>query len=1312
MPVTNIRGQQILNATIQREDLDITTASKAVVAKIVQGTGISLSSTGVDSGTGDVTISLNTTYADARYILNQTSQQASSNFNISGNGTIGGNLSVTGTTTLSTISALGSTASVFLTHSSGVIQSRTAAQVLSDIGALSTGAASTTYVPYGGYVTRNAPFGELMLGHQLINNVFYQAASRFTVTHNLNGAGATTLTGNSLFNGFYDQQAYAIPNGQNVIFDIDFTTKGNGVNGITYTGGYVYIHFYSTVGTPTITGRWQNNSASWTTITFTNIGTGSYTVARAPIGASNYMTHLEITIANAAGGTIHVSQIEYVMSREGQFAAGVVNKFENNTLWTDMSWQNSSNSTTASIAATGIASFTNATSTGAVLTVTNTTTSGKAAIFNGSNNADGASVVTIQRSGIASIDFYPSVYDGNRSQVIQFTMDGSNKRARFNGASKYIFDGLVSVGGTGADATTAAKFESIGSITAASAIARGVYFGNTLVAAANNDVLVALDINPTFTLGAFTGVSRYALRTTIGDVMLDLSSSSSRTVNVKMVSNLSYGDYVSGLMVGEGATTGDMNISLYVDGTNNIGFIQAATRSSSYQNLSLNPNSGHVGIGAGATILTALDVRSQSNGAISPLSGVPTGTTTALFGNTGTNGVLAIGHDNASHAWLQGRSRLGDGSTTDIWLNPLGGKVGVGTSATPIGVFDVKVATNQHLVIRSGNGGATTEIYAVNDAGSTFQDLLFNGSTGMIIKGSNYNVGIGTSSPNFKLELVGSGTSESGSYYAARGADTAAAPLYGLYKSNGSLGAAFIYFGSTNGFFPNIAQLYTNTGVGFQIATAGVVGLTINTSQAASFSSTVTIGSIGTNTTATDILVPGTAGVIEKRSVSSFGFITGISIGAIGSSPNANGATFSSNTLVLQPASQTYGGIVTAGTSLQEFSGAKKFYDGFDTHHSMLSGANIISYNGAETLYTQLYYDALWFTDLTTGAYSMQLKQTTLTAPQIIYLPNASGTVALTSDLTGYAVSGHTHTFASLTSKPTTLAGYGITDGVVANTAITGATKTKITYDAKGLVTAGTDLIASDIPDLSATYALSSHSHSTLGDLNIDSGAPKITWQRSGIDKWKIGSTSADLFFIHSHVIGGDVLTIEAATGYITIWQQPPTYSSGSYYVLVTNASTGRVEKISGSGLTASSVANALSISAELISGGATTYDGSAAKSIAIQAGSVTNAMLAGSIAASKLVGTDIATVGTITAGTWNGTAIATAYIANDAVTYAKIQDVTSQKLLGRYAGTSGDAQEITVGTGLTLDTSTGVLSTSSTGGGLAQTLAAVSLRI
>ncbi len=46
---------------------------------------------------------------------------------------------------------------------------------------------------------------------------------------------------------------------------------------------------------------------------------------------------------------------------------------------------------------------------------------------------------------------------------------------------------------------------------------------------------------------------------------------------------------------------------------------------------------------------------------------------------------------------------------------------------------------------------------------------------------------------------------------------------------------------------------------------------------------------------------------------------------------------------------------------------------------------------------------------------------------------------------------------------------------VEANTEITGATKCKITYDSKGLVTAGEDLTAADIPDISETYETKSN---------------------------------------------------------------------------------------------------------------------------------------------------------------------------------------------------------------------------------------------
>jgi hypothetical protein len=60
------------------------------------------------------------------------------------------------------------------------------------------------------------------------------------------------------------------------------------------------------------------------------------------------------------------------------------------------------------------------------------------------------------------------------------------------------------------------------------------------------------------------------------------------------------------------------------------------------------------------------------------------------------------------------------------------------------------------------------------------------------------------------------------------------------------------------------------------------------------------------------------------------------------------------------------------------------------------------------------------------------------------------------------------------------------------------------------------------------------------------------------------------------------------------------------------------------------------------LSGDVSTMAGSTVT--AIGAGKVTNTMLAGSIAASKLVGTDIATVGTVTTGTWQAGTVAVAY--------------------------------------------------------------------
>ena len=120
-------------------------------------------------------------------------------------------------------------------------------------------------------------------------------------------------------------------------------------------------------------------------------------------------------------------------------------------------------------------------------------------------------------------------------------------------------------------------------------------------------------------------------------------------------------------------------------------------------------------------------------------------------------------------------------------------------------------------------------------------------------------------------------------------------------------------------------------------------------------------------------------------------------------------------------------------------------------------------------------------------------------------------TIALSGDVTG-SVSfdgsanvtittavgndSHTHAFANLTSKPTTLSGYGITDAVASNTAITAGTATKITYDAKGLVTAGTTLAATDIPNLDASKITSG----TIADARLSGTYSGFTHKIDGVN--------------------------------------------------------------------------------------------------------------------------------------------------------------------------------------------------------------------
>lgn len=56
MGVTQFTTRQLGANSVNRDDIDTSTSGKAVAVKIIAGTNVTISSTGADSGTGDVTI--------------------------------------------------------------------------------------------------------------------------------------------------------------------------------------------------------------------------------------------------------------------------------------------------------------------------------------------------------------------------------------------------------------------------------------------------------------------------------------------------------------------------------------------------------------------------------------------------------------------------------------------------------------------------------------------------------------------------------------------------------------------------------------------------------------------------------------------------------------------------------------------------------------------------------------------------------------------------------------------------------------------------------------------------------------------------------------------------------------------------------------------------------------------------------------------------------------------------------------------------------------------------------------------------------
>jgi hypothetical protein len=135
MALTQVRGGQVQDGSIQRVDLDVSTVGQAVIRKLITGTGLSQSYDGADSGTGDVTVSApNAPNWDAAY--SQRLQWDGGGTNLTA---ATGRTSLGATALGSNLFTLGNNAlgvSAFLTISSlNAVTLRSAANFRADIGA-------------------------------------------------------------------------------------------------------------------------------------------------------------------------------------------------------------------------------------------------------------------------------------------------------------------------------------------------------------------------------------------------------------------------------------------------------------------------------------------------------------------------------------------------------------------------------------------------------------------------------------------------------------------------------------------------------------------------------------------------------------------------------------------------------------------------------------------------------------------------------------------------------------------------------------------------------------------------------------------------------------------------------------------------------------------------------------------------------------------------------------------------------------------------------------------------------------------------
>jgi hypothetical protein len=340
------------------------------------------------------------------------------------------------------------------------------------------------------------------------------------------------------------------------------------------------------------------------------------------------------------------------------------------------------------------------------------------------------------------LDLQATSGNGNSSTHIKF-LGGNNGATEI---ARFLSSGNVVIGSTtdaGFRLDVNGTFRQTGSTTAASAIARGSFISPTLVAAANNDVLVGLDINPTFTNGAFTGVTNWAARIQGASIVtynnnnyqqgfyIQNTSTGTNAITGMLLRNSSGTDVAAfSYYPSNYVTTSQQNTAVFATvTTQKLGFQAcAAGGANAAQDIWFSNKGGQFN----ATLFSTGNLLIQNGGThtdagfrldvngTARVQGAITGTTTLTLGQTGTNGEVIL--NRSSNGATVGGIRA-DGNGTEIGGSAYLSKILCSNGGTRIQFF----TNTERMRLEGGNLliNTTTNIAsAILNINSTTQGFL------------------------------------------------------------------------------------------------------------------------------------------------------------------------------------------------------------------------------------------------------------------------------------------------------------------------------------------------------------------------------------------------------------------------------------------------------------------------------------------------------------------------------------------------------------------------------------------------------------